>query len=203
MTLRPGGKTERLHPVPEKQTCMPLSSDDIEVRRVFRLHMAIAYEDLVTGQRAINIYQRLKQQHSIERCQYQHSLWRFKDLGLQSSRETAAEDVALADVALISAHGIIQLPVEVQNWIELWMEKEPGPSALVVLLDRRAIDSGSAVRDYLQEVARSLEIPFFLNGIESAEAPAGELSEATLLTVSDFPSWAPVGDPISRWGINE
>ena len=181
---------------------MPLSSDDFEVRRAFRLRMAIAYEDLVTGQRAIKAYQRLKQ-HSIEGCQCQHSLWKFKDLDLPSSRETAAEDVARADVALISAHGIIQLPLQVQNWIELWMEKEPGPGALVVLLDHRATGWRSAVRDYLQEVARSLEIPFFLQGVESAEEPEQDLSEAAVLTVSNLPSWSPVDLTIPRGGINE
>ena len=181
---------------------MPLSSEDFEVPKAFRFRMVIAYEDLVTGQRAIKVYQRLKQ-HSMAGCRCQHSLWKFKDLDVPASCEAAAEDMPGADVALISTHGFIHLPPEVENWIELWMEKSPGPGALAAVLDRRATGWRSPVRDYLQEVARSLEIPFFLSGVENAEAGEGNLSEATLLTAPDFPSWPLVGAPIPRWGINE
>lgn len=163
--------------------------------------MVIACEDLVTGQRAIKVYQRLKQ-HSMEGCQCQHGFWKFKDLDSPDSCEAAAEDVAGADVALISTHGSIHLPPEVENWIELWMEKSPGLGALAALLDRRALGWRSPVRDYLQEVARNLEIPFFLSGAEGQEAVEGDLNEATL-TAPVLPSWAGGASPLARWGINE
>src|SRR5437870_13538126 len=86
-----------------KGDSMPLSSEDFEVPKAFRFRMVIAYEDLVTGQRAIKVYQRLKQ-HSMAGCRCQHSLWKFKDLDVPASCEAAAEDMPGADVALISTH---------------------------------------------------------------------------------------------------
>lgn len=180
---------------------MPRSSENFEIRTALPFRMVIAYEDLVTGQRAMRLFQQLKQQCR-GRSGCQHSLWKFKDLDASDPCEAAVEDVAGADIALISTHGSIRLPVEVENWVELWIEKSPGPGALAALLDRRALGWRSPVRDYLQEVARVLEIPFFLSEVEGGEPGEEDLNEQTLMAPA-FSFWTGDSTPVPRWGINE
>jgi hypothetical protein len=127
------------------------------------LKVVIAYEDFATGQRAMRTCQRLMDELGQE-FQVRTSLWKFEVLRLPSLKKAAAEDAAEAEMVIISAHGMGDLPAEVHDWMALWLtKKQGGASALVALLDAAKDDAEgrSPAQSYLQGMARKANLDFF------------------------------------------
>jgi hypothetical protein len=88
-------------------------------------------------------------------CKDAKAVWLFTQLRVPRLRQIAADEAAVNDLVIISAHNTDALPEEVQKWIELWVEQEPNRSTvLLALLDHAHDGPTSALRSYLKETAR-------------------------------------------------
>ena len=136
------------------------------------IHLVIGYEDFVTGQRAMKSCQRVIDNLS-HQFQFQTVLWKFDVLRVPKLMKIAAEDMAEADLIVISVHGPGELPNEVKSWIEAFPSKDGGGAkALVALLDVIAghHPEAATVHSYLQEFAHKANLDFFAHECAPAEA---------------------------------
>ena len=85
-------------------------------------------------------------------------LWRLDLLSTAWLREQAATEAAAADVIIVSLHGGDELPAEIREWLNLWLERKADrPYALGVLLDADPVleDQAQSVADHLETVANA------------------------------------------------
>src|SRR5262245_13270015 len=117
------------------------------------IKVVIGYEDFQTGERAMQSCKRLLEQLA-DQFEFSTKVWKFDILRMPKLRDLAAQDMAEADLVLISAHGRGELPSELRRCLgTLPGRKRCGAKALVALLDRA---DGSAAEEspahrYLQE----------------------------------------------------
>jgi hypothetical protein len=167
-------------------------------------NVVIAYEDFDTGNHARKTYDFLAR-HLGDESRFRNQMWKFDVLGVPKLKQIAAKDAAAADVIIISAHGVNDLPPEVKAWIELWRKEKTRAMALVGLFDAAECAS-NPVRSYLENVAQRSGLEFFAQpGLWPAKnedemqprisEPAKALSVLANLVQQD--------KEISRWGINE
>src|SRR5258707_12097156 len=107
-----------------------LGSSETEVNST--LNVAIAYEDLETGKRAMKTYEYMVQQLG-DQCPFSSQMWKFDVLALPKLKEMAAKEAATAELIMVSAHEGKQLPAQVKAWLELWLSYKTQATALVGL----------------------------------------------------------------------
>src|ERR1041385_2762721 len=147
---------------------MPLESPDRDSDPSF--NVIIAYEDFETGKRAKCIYDSLVENLGRD-CQFTNQMWKFEVLGIPKLREMAARDAMMADIVLVSYHGM-HLPSEFKAWVELWVTEPKHPIALVALLDSPETNDPrmAETRAYLADVARRGQMEFFIQPSDSPQS---------------------------------
>jgi hypothetical protein len=170
----------------------------------------IAYEDLETGKHAKRTYDFLVETLGGD-CDFVNQMWKFDVLSIPNLREIAVEDAAKADIIIISSHGH-ELPGQVTEWIEAWVERALNPLALVALFDRAGEEPrmGASVRRYLEAIAKRGGMEFFAqpdgrtksrsSGLRRAVLNAGDAGGRTLSTLAGALQKVP---GFSRWTNNE
>jgi hypothetical protein len=92
--------------------------------------------------------------------------WPFELLAVSCVREQAIRTAAAADMVILAAHGAVELPDPVKNWIESALrQKHNGSAALVALLHDDWITSAKPppLCAYLQQIAERSGVEFFCN----------------------------------------
>ncbi|MDB6021399.1 MAG: hypothetical protein JWQ04_1256, partial [Pedosphaera sp.] len=193
---------------------------ELENHPVF--NVVIVYEDFAAGKHAKETYDYLVHQLGRD-YEFNNQMWKFDVLGNAKMQEMAVKDAVLADLIIISTHGIGELPAEVSSWIEHWTIQKSRAMALVALVDRPAdeIKNGPAsINASLQSAARLAQISYFAQPNDWPDRDddfsiqqISERAERTSTIMADFihhhspivPSpaiLAPRSAP-ARWGINE
>jgi hypothetical protein len=139
------------------------------------MKVVVVYEDMETGHRAMKICNHLHQFQGAEE-QFRLSLWNYAIFRLPELRDLAAYDAAPAALIIVSTHGQGDVPQEVQDWFDLWLQRRiPQESALVAILD--APPDGdqclSPIQVFLKKVADQAGMDFFCQHGESAGSQPG------------------------------
>ncbi len=183
----------------------PVLPSNLSFERSSPINLVIGYEDFATGQRAMKSCQRLIDRLSHE-FQFRTTVWKFDILRVPQLTEIATEDLAEADMVVISAHGPGQLPDEVKSWLEELPPKTPGGAkALIALLDD--VDGTKAeespVHCYLQQFARRANLDFFSRQCAAAETNMKFFSGGDAVSAELALSIVHAETEMRDWGINE
>ena len=183
-----------------------LASSNLDLNPTF--DVVVAYEDFETGKHAKRTYDFLTEHLSGE-CTFTNQMWKFDVLAIPNLRQMAAQDAAKADIVIISCHGLTELPMEVKAWIELWVNDESHPVALVALFDENTGSNAQtqAIRNYLEQIALRGGMEFFAQPSVGNEVTKPRLApnSTPLMNVSLFrnTSGTTQQTTFGRWGINE
>lgn len=145
---------------------MPLSS---------AIKIVIVYETTAVAVRGKEMSEALAAELQSEYDSWVMDLLAHPDLCRQ-----AAAAAAGADMVIIAASGVGELPLPARNWIETWLpQKKAGPTALVLLLDEESESSGepSPFCTYLSKVAKRGNMEFFCNTSHSTLQDSSQTDE--------------------------
>jgi len=130
--------------------------------------MVMIYEDEITRNQALRIYEHLLQR--IENiCRLETYRWDMKN---PEGLEALFEAVTMANIIFVTGRDTSELPVEVQNAVESGLSmKRVEKSALVALLGRASVEdrAPSALHLYLKETAQRTGLDFFPGVFELIE----------------------------------
>jgi hypothetical protein len=182
----------------------PVRAGDSSQGETPSLKLVIAYEDLATAQRAMKTCERLSAQLAGE-FQIQTNPWKFDLLRAPTLQQVAAEEIADADMVVISAHCDKELPGEITAWLTSWLGKRrSSPSALVAMLDSvEGAATPTPLHSYLQEAARQAQVDFFSNVSGFADK---SLPDAPPMSKPNSSAWEEIFEQksnYSRSGIDE
>ena len=138
------------------------------------------------------------------------AIWRFDVLRAAIVRELALHKASMADIVVLSAHGVRALPKVVVRWLRHWLgRKRDEPCALMVSLNEDARNSASAARiiSSLQAGAKARDVSVFPHFSKTAYSEGNP-------NVRTIQRTAPTSTPRlddnwrrpelqSNWGINE
>jgi hypothetical protein len=133
-------------------------------------HLAVvsAYEDPAAGARVYEFCRTLSKKVG-QNCEITKVSCPFNEFCIPQLREMAADEAAVADLIVISAHHAESLPAEVKSWIDLWLKQRGGrPKVLVGLFDAVYGGDSSTLKSYLKEVADRGKMEFV---VQAEEAP--------------------------------
>ena len=136
--------------------------------RTTPLRIVIAYDNYNDGLRAWELSERLASRFR-EDFPVDRDLWKFDLLRNPSPhvRQASLAAVMQADLVMIAAPGVEDLPADVQNWIESWPPRQSAAwSALVASVGPEAQRSHrhSPMSNYLRLRAGDAGMDFFCNG---------------------------------------
>jgi len=127
-----------------------------------------AYEDAHTDAR-VNDFCRNLGRHLGENCELIKHMWLFNELRVAQLRTIAANEAAQADLVIISAHHAQSFPVEVKDWIELWLgDNCSRPAALLALFDPAYQGDSTSLQTYLKEACKRGKMEFL---VQTEEVP--------------------------------
>lgn len=132
------------------------------------LYAIAVAEDISTCHRARELFRNLVNDLG-EHCEVIKHLWLLPELRFPELKAIAADEVFSADLVVISVHGDAQLPVEITEWIELWMRRTRDHTPiLLVLLDNavQPADPWSPMHPWLDEIARKGNLELFVQAEE-------------------------------------
>jgi hypothetical protein len=185
----------------------PIGSSDLEPDPIF--NVVIAYEDFETGKQAKETYDFLVNNLRHE-CRFENQMWKFDVLGISKLREMAVKDALMADIIIISCHGIHEFSADVKTWIDSWVCGQCNAIALVALLGDAVYDSHcNQIRDYLAQVARRARMEFFAQPNDLAVKRFDESIALDRRTNRDEKALSALAGIVQReptfprWGINE
>jgi len=185
----------------------PIGSSDLEPDPIF--NVVIAYEDFETGKQAKETYDFLVS-HLRHECRFDNQMWKFDVLGISKLREMAVKDALMADIIIISCHGIHEFSADVKAWIDSWVCGQSNAIALVALLGDAGYDSDcNQIRDYLAQGARRARMELFAQPNDPAVKPFDESIASDRGTKRDKKALSALADIVQRdqtfphWGINE
>jgi hypothetical protein len=174
------------------------------------LQGVLLYEDLETGTRAKEVCDLLLYQIESD-SEIDLALWRFDMLRETELNACAASQAAEADVVVVSAHGRADLPSEVKQWLQLWLDfrKGNGHPVLIVSMDReRGEQTGEArilasLRTMVESAGVDL-IPHYSelkNDLERSADRAWNPADPTKPLFADQSKPRP--GSYEHWGLNE
>jgi hypothetical protein len=139
--------------------------------RTTPLRIVIAYDSYNDGLRAWELSERLASRFRLD-FPVDRDLWKFDLLRCPSPqvRQASLAAVAQADLIMIAAAGLEDLPADVQDWIESWPPRQGGAwTALVasVVPEAQRSHCHSPMSNYLRQRAQDAGMTFFCN----AECP--------------------------------
>jgi len=187
---------------PINQTLSSTSFSDLVPMPVFKIFTV--YEDATALARARKVQEQLEVLCNGEVKVLSVSL-SFTLFGREQTWENAVAEAATADVIVISASGVDELPRRVKDWTETWPRREQaGQDALVVVFDpeRDSYGQQQRLQSYFRQLAEERGLEFFSNHAEwvSSEFPDHLHSGvgAELLAGRD-----PNRSCYENWGIND
>ena len=135
--------------------------------RTTPLKIVIAYDSYTDGLRAWELSERLASRFRGE-FPVDRDLWKFDLLRNRSPqvRQASLAAVTQAELVVVAAGGLEDLPGEVQEWIESWPPREGGAwAALVASVGPNAQNSAShsPMSAYLRQRADEAGMVFFCN----------------------------------------
>jgi hypothetical protein len=138
----------------------PAASSNREGAPVFSV--VLAFEDFNTGKRAKRAYDFLAANLTHD-WQVTNQMWKFEMLSIPELREIAAKDAAMANLIIVSSRGDRELPVDVKDWVEMWLGYRGDAVALVALFDSppEQAEHAQATQTYLERVAKRGQMEFF------------------------------------------
>jgi hypothetical protein len=128
-------------------------------------HVAVFYEDYVSGKSAIKLYDRLLRNFENDFTPT-INLWRFDVLHLMFLKELTVDDAAKADLIVFATHADFQLSPFLKAWTDVWLsQKLNQESALAVLVgpSERADEGTPQIQAYYRGVAQRGGMEFFEN----------------------------------------
>lgn len=173
--------------------------------------LVVAYEDRMTRNRALHLYDHLAQQ-LLDDYDFKCAWWKFDHLAEPSLREDSIDDAAAANMVILSLHARPEIPEEQKHWVESWLAfRNQRKCALVAMIgngETPPIDSTNMIT-WLCNAARLGRMDFFNHSFgvptglatptfEKAHVVPGNTGPMTL--TAGLP-----GQPIpdARWGSNE
>lgn len=186
-------------------------------------NVVILYEDFSAGKHAKKTYDYLTQQLQGD-YEFTSQMWKFNVLANPKMQKMAVKDAVMADLVIVAAHGLGELPGQVKSWAEQWVPKKSNAMAALVALVNPPVGEEAphalSIRNYLQDAAQRAGIGFFTQPADwtdqeddfTAEPDSHSAQRASNLMANFFqnnsmslqahPSF-PVFAGTSRWGINE
>jgi hypothetical protein len=162
------------------------------------MQVMLVYEDLSTGLRARQAFERCVNQLAIE-VDFDWSLWSFSLLEQSEIFEQTLNEAVKADIVFLSAHGKGNLPPAVKSWLDRWLGQKSGePAALAISFDpEMPSDLAEAqLAELVHAAARTSGVEVFLHLGEAPKKEPGVRIEAIQRHGS--------GDhPYRDWGLNE
>jgi hypothetical protein len=121
----------------------------------------IVYEDVATGKRAKETCDGLAQR-SFLNWKLRIKLFSFKSLGVLEIRREAAAAATSANLVIFSCY-LAELPMDVWEWIELFLRRPLQPTALVALFAQtfRQAEAAPRLEKYLAGVAQRRGMTYF------------------------------------------
>jgi hypothetical protein len=175
------------------------------------VEVLLVYEDLSTGLRAREAFERVARQLELE-ADFEVELWKFDLLREPALLELAANDAATADIVFLSAHGQGELPGTVHLWLGHWLERRVGaPCALVILTDTLAGAPATANQRLEGFCARAMAagVDVFLHAAEESPTERQPVPDQihphaeTRIALTDELLHSVELHPYRHWGINE
>ena len=141
--------------------------------RTTPLRIVIAYDSYADGIRAWELSERLASRFRDD-CGVERDLWKFDSLRDPSAqvRQASLAAVTQADLVMIAAGGLEDLPADVQAWIKSWPPRRGRPwAALVASVGTEAQSSAglSPMSIYLRQRAEDAGMEFFSNAESRVE----------------------------------
>jgi hypothetical protein len=170
--------------------------------------LVVAYEDSVTRDRALHLYDHLAQE-LLDDYDFQCSWWKFDHLANSTLRQQSADSAAEANMIILSLHAHREMPASHKAWIESWLPRRDGrKSALVTLITGQAPEKDSTpMLTYLHRVARAGKMDFFPHGFDlpraQRERSAQQITDQARAATHLVPEILQQRMPVPRWGINE
>lgn len=126
-----------------------------------RVHCVIAYEDVKANRRAKRACQQIAQAVRPD-CVWSTAWWNFTMLQVRSIRDIAAQEAAVADLMVLTAHDDVEYPRCVMEWAQVALERSSSrPKALLVLLGPPHEGSENALSygHPLEHLAQQAQVP--------------------------------------------
>jgi hypothetical protein len=175
----------------------------------FPFDLVVAYEDALTRERALQLYDHLAQQ-LLNDYDFQCSWWKFEHLQNTTLRSRAADAALEANMIIVSLRAQPALSPVQQAWMEDWVPRRDNSKAALVALIAGAGKSGSEpapMLALLQNAARKGRMDFFTQGFDTTQTPQDSLVDSIARRANVV---TPVMHqilhhrmPTPRWGINE
>jgi hypothetical protein len=128
-----------------------------------------AYEDSHTDARVHEFCHTLAR-HLGEQCEVSKQMWLINELRIPQLRSIAASEAAAADLVIVSIHHARSLPIEVKEWVDLWLsQKRRRVHVLLALLDPAYRGDSSSLKTYLQEASTRGNIQFLAHSEEMTD----------------------------------
>ena len=96
------------------------------------LKAAVVHDDSAAGQRALNVFNRLERQ-PFGNMRVHPVLWRFDRLAQMLNRCRAADDLADADVIVLSLTECESVPAWIETWFDSCLKRKRATAALLLL----------------------------------------------------------------------
>lgn len=131
-------------------------------------HLAVvaAYEDSLTDARVSEFCRCLGRQIG-QHCEVLKQMWLINELRVPQLRAIAAGEAADSDLIIVSVHHAQSLPLEVTQWIELWLgHKRRRQMILLALFDPVYQGDSGSMQTYLAQVARKAGMKFLVHSEE-------------------------------------
>jgi hypothetical protein len=174
----------------------------------FPFDLVVGYEDAVTRERALGLYDHLAQQ-LLSDYDFQCSWWKFDHLQNPTLRTRAADAAVEANMVILSLRAKPEVSQVHKAWIDDWISRRGRTKAALVALVTGAGEPGlesAPMLAYLQNVARLGRMDFFTHGFETppkSETPMDSLAKRATTVTPIMHEILHQGMPTPRWGINE
>jgi hypothetical protein len=156
---------------------------DLSPRSKPSLQILIIYEDYLTGNCALRTCDRLLQRFR-RNTDCHTTSWKFELLRLPKLKKMAADEAVAADMIVVSAHAHSELPIEVKDWMDLWLpSKQTSGSALVALLHCSELQLQATcelpTETYLRKCASCAKLDYFCHYCETKNGEFDEVERSS------------------------
>ena len=186
--------------------------DTSEWEPKFPFDLVVAYEDALTRERALKLYDHLAQQ-LLNDYDFQCSWWKFDHLQNTTLRSRAADAAVEANMVILSLRARPELSPVQRAWMEDWLPRRDNSKAALVALiagSGKPENEAAPMLTHLQNAARQGRMDFFTQGYDASQAKQDSLVDQVDQITKRTGVVTPVvhqilQQPMStpRWGINE
>lgn len=173
-------------------------------------NILMVYDHMTMGTRAMSVCRSALKDFGSD-YEFAQTLWRLDLLSLPSISATAAEQVAKADMIIVSCLDLPHVTAALEDWISnRWPDRTGSPrGALVALLGKFGGEQEvrPETRSFLQRAADTANLDLFLQPVQAEEdvsdVTVEELSLRAQTRTSILEDFLLHTSPAPRWGLNE